>query len=228
VGLRRPIGSDYRGRRYWALGGAAGAFRIYVEEAEGGPWGYYEGSALLELLQWLSGLEIDTESRLVSLLHHMQWPLRVEPGRALPRLPAAPVAVKAEGAVKVEGAEGAGADPAAAQQQVVPAEPQEEPDVIWPELVHGQLPAPDQLMSPAFMEAARADGYNGLVAPLLFGESGVAANTLFMSSSLGRVQEGVMSLLSLLPFWSLGQEEVNSLAGLMVDIQVGGGRQEQN
>lgn len=45
LGLRRAVGADLQGRRYWALGRAAGCFRIYVEEEqEGGQrWGWYEG-----------------------------------------------------------------------------------------------------------------------------------------------------------------------------------------
>lgn len=45
VGLRRPLGSDASRRRYWALGGRAGAFCVYFEEDEGRRWGWYEGAA---------------------------------------------------------------------------------------------------------------------------------------------------------------------------------------
>jgi hypothetical protein len=38
LGLRSPLGSDARGRRYWALGGAAGAWRLFVEDKEGQLW----------------------------------------------------------------------------------------------------------------------------------------------------------------------------------------------
>ncbi len=44
VGVRRPLGADALRRRYWALGGRAGAFRVYVEEDEGRTWGWYEGA----------------------------------------------------------------------------------------------------------------------------------------------------------------------------------------
>jgi len=44
VGVRRPLGADALRRRYWALGGRAGAFRVYVEEDEGRAWGWYEGA----------------------------------------------------------------------------------------------------------------------------------------------------------------------------------------
>lgn len=37
-GFRRPLGADYRGRQYWVLGGAAGAWRVFVEEQEGALW----------------------------------------------------------------------------------------------------------------------------------------------------------------------------------------------
>jgi hypothetical protein len=38
IGLRRPLGSDYRRRRYWVLGGAAGAWRVFVEEGDSSNW----------------------------------------------------------------------------------------------------------------------------------------------------------------------------------------------
>ena len=41
--LRRPLGGDLRGRRYWCFGREAGAFRVYVEDCEGQAWGWYEG-----------------------------------------------------------------------------------------------------------------------------------------------------------------------------------------
>lgn len=43
LGLRRPLGLDLRGRRYWCFGRQAGAFRVYVEDSEGQAWGWYEG-----------------------------------------------------------------------------------------------------------------------------------------------------------------------------------------
>ena len=45
AGLRRPLGQDLLKRRYWAFGGAASAWRIYVEDdSEGALWGYYDGA----------------------------------------------------------------------------------------------------------------------------------------------------------------------------------------
>lgn len=62
LGLRRPLGEDLRGRRYWALGGAAGAWRVFVEEGEeGARWGWYEGEGLRPLLAWLKGAGIQRE-----------------------------------------------------------------------------------------------------------------------------------------------------------------------
>ena len=46
VGMRKPLGLDFGKRRYWALGGRAACWRVYVEEAEGGSWGWYEGEHL--------------------------------------------------------------------------------------------------------------------------------------------------------------------------------------
>lgn len=38
IGLRRSLGCDGRGRTYWALGGAAGAWRVYCQEPATGNW----------------------------------------------------------------------------------------------------------------------------------------------------------------------------------------------
>jgi hypothetical protein len=38
MGLRMPVGSDCRERRYWLLGGVAGAWRLYCEEKDGELW----------------------------------------------------------------------------------------------------------------------------------------------------------------------------------------------
>jgi hypothetical protein len=38
MGLRVPVGTDCRERRYWLLGGVAGAWRLYCEEKEGQLW----------------------------------------------------------------------------------------------------------------------------------------------------------------------------------------------
>lgn len=37
-GTRRPLGVDFRGQQYWVLGGAAGAWRVFVEQQEGILW----------------------------------------------------------------------------------------------------------------------------------------------------------------------------------------------
>lgn len=48
VGVRQPLGVDYQGRIYRALGSRACAWRIFVEEPGEDPasssWGYYEGA----------------------------------------------------------------------------------------------------------------------------------------------------------------------------------------
>ena len=38
IGLRRPLGTDARRRRFWVLGGAAGAWRVFCEEGDGSNW----------------------------------------------------------------------------------------------------------------------------------------------------------------------------------------------
>ena len=42
--MRKPLGVDYAKRRYWAVGGRASAWRIFVEEEGGSLWGWYEGT----------------------------------------------------------------------------------------------------------------------------------------------------------------------------------------
>lgn len=47
VGVRRPLGADFQKRRYWALGGRASAWRVYVEDStspDSSLWGWYEGA----------------------------------------------------------------------------------------------------------------------------------------------------------------------------------------
>ena len=44
-GLRKSLGWDAGRRRYWALGGGAGAWRVYVEDADGKRWGWYDGAS---------------------------------------------------------------------------------------------------------------------------------------------------------------------------------------
>lgn len=53
VGLRRSLGTDALRRRYWALGGRAGAFCVHVEEDEGRGWGWYDGAQPQPQLQHL-------------------------------------------------------------------------------------------------------------------------------------------------------------------------------
>ena len=51
VGLRKSLGWDALRRRYWALGGAAGAWRVYVEEDDGKRWGWYDGAWTKSIIQ---------------------------------------------------------------------------------------------------------------------------------------------------------------------------------
>lgn len=68
LGIRRPLGIDFLGRRYWALGHQAGAFRVYCEEPEGQRWGWYEGDSIQSLITWLSAASIRCETSLVTAL----------------------------------------------------------------------------------------------------------------------------------------------------------------
>ncbi|KIY93072.1 hypothetical protein MNEG_14891 [Monoraphidium neglectum] len=77
LGVRRPLGVDISGRRYWALGGAAGAWRVYVEGGPGGgDWGWYEGPALAALAKWIAAGNVECEAPLLRALGSMPWPLR--------------------------------------------------------------------------------------------------------------------------------------------------------
>ncbi|WIA30512.1 hypothetical protein OEZ86_000596 [Tetradesmus obliquus] len=76
MGLRVPLGNDCRQRRYWLLGGVAGAWRLFCEEADGELWGYYEGEQLLHLTHWIACAAIEAELPLLHTLATMPWPYR--------------------------------------------------------------------------------------------------------------------------------------------------------
>ena len=46
MGFRKSLGTDIQGRRYWGLGPLAGAWRVYVQDAGGSQWGWYDGEHL--------------------------------------------------------------------------------------------------------------------------------------------------------------------------------------
>ncbi|KAL4423903.1 hypothetical protein ABPG75_001204 [Micractinium tetrahymenae] len=74
LGLRRPLGLDLRGRRYWCFGRQAGAFRVYVEDNEGQSWGWYEGDQLTKLRSWVEQASIAVEAPLLRALRTMPLP----------------------------------------------------------------------------------------------------------------------------------------------------------
>ncbi len=83
VGVRRPLGVDSRGRRYWAFGNRAGAWRLFVESAEGPgseAWGWYEGAHLAALLAWLKAGHQEKEAPLVKALEAMPMPKKLGAG----------------------------------------------------------------------------------------------------------------------------------------------------
>jgi hypothetical protein len=78
VGTKACIGEDFGGRRYWALGDGAGAFRVYCQEVDHDSdaafepkrdtWGWYEGLRLDELILWLKKADIHLERHLIAAL----------------------------------------------------------------------------------------------------------------------------------------------------------------
>lgn len=78
VGTKAFIGEDFGGRRYWALGDGAGAFRVFCQEVDldsdaafeprRDTWGWYEGFRLDELILWLKKADIHVERHLIAAL----------------------------------------------------------------------------------------------------------------------------------------------------------------
>jgi hypothetical protein len=102
LGLRRPLGVDIAGRRYWALGGGAGCWRIYVEGGgDGRDWGYYEGPAIGALARWLAAGSVECEQPLLRALATMPWPLKPGAKPAGPRGAAAAAAAAGNPVVTV-------------------------------------------------------------------------------------------------------------------------------
>lgn len=79
VGMKRYVGEDFNGRRYWALGNESGAFRIFCQDLSAfsmessdlsvtDSWGYYEGESLEDLISWLGKAKIRKETILLASL----------------------------------------------------------------------------------------------------------------------------------------------------------------
>jgi len=73
LGTLAPVGDDANGRRYWAIGQDAGAFRVYCQvidndEKNMDTWGWYEGDRLDQLVNWLKLSDIRSERQLVAAL----------------------------------------------------------------------------------------------------------------------------------------------------------------
>ena len=83
MGIRRSLGYDFHRRRYWALGGAAAAWRVYVEEDEGRLWGWYDGPCIPALVDWLKAGSIEREGLLLRALAQIPL-LRLPPPDAPP------------------------------------------------------------------------------------------------------------------------------------------------
>lgn len=83
VGLRRPLGTDFRRRRYWALGHRGGCWQVFVEAHEGSAWGWYEGAGLIALVEWLKAGGIRQEVALVKTLEATPIPRKFTDGGCL-------------------------------------------------------------------------------------------------------------------------------------------------
>lgn len=68
AGANRPLGSDFFGRRFWALGATTGVTRVYVENPSMGSWGWYEAHELAEVALWVRRGGIAGEARLAEAL----------------------------------------------------------------------------------------------------------------------------------------------------------------
>lgn len=87
LGMRKPLGTDYRGRRYWAFGANAGAWRVYVELGldigeddtlnRKPSWGWYEGESLVKLIDWLRSGSLEREAPLLRVLESMPIPKKL-------------------------------------------------------------------------------------------------------------------------------------------------------
>ncbi|CAG9463943.1 unnamed protein product [Pedinophyceae sp. YPF-701] len=64
----RPLGRDFFGRRYYALGHAAGLGRIFVENPNSASWGWYGVDQVPDLLAWLSQGDIGCERSVIAAL----------------------------------------------------------------------------------------------------------------------------------------------------------------
>ena len=192
IGLGRALGSDLAGRRYWVLGGGAGAWRVYVEGAGGGgggrEWGFYEGPSLAALIRWLAAGAIECEAPMLRSLLSVPWLLK-------PGAPRTAAAAAGSGGGAGAGAGGAGSGAAEAADAALP---------------------PDESMAPPEeMAAARLDGYRGLCGPLVYGELNFDKGAVPAGGAHGRLAQGMTALLSLLPFWMWPAERQGALGALL-------------
>lgn len=211
LGIRKPLGIDFHRRRYWALGGMAGAWRVFVESQEGGVWGWYEGPQVVQLMHWLragAGV-IEREAQLLLALNSA--PLLLKKNAAPPQ---PPPGAPAPGRAPITPAMAAAAMPAGSLGAAGFTQP--EPEEPLPQYL--PLPAPGDALTPQRLAAARADGYRGLIAPSYFGEAGVpyGAN---VGTTEERMQGCMQALLSLLHFWSAPEAEQVALVEMLRRIE---------
>eukprot|EP00873_Tetraselmis_striata_P020375 jgi/Tetstr1/440639/TSEL_028949.t1 len=146
------LGEDLGRRRYWVLGGQAGAWSVHVEAPDGRRWGCYHGRAVRKLLAWLeAGGVFPPEAALVAALKAAPLP----PWEQQAAAAEAEAASAAEGAAAKEGSAEGGASREGSEGGAEAADAME--------LDAEAAEAEDKL------EARRFDGYRGMVAPMTVG-----------------------------------------------------------
>ena len=210
LGLRRKLGIDFAGRRYWALGRAAGAFRIYVEDVTNDSWGFYEDKDIYELADWVGKASIRQEANLLASLRNAPLPASMPAAVPLPQQSsshAQPVQIISLSALTAQhylnkSDHGANRTPdtgPSAEDSSLNNE-----DRAMPKVLAGK-----ELM------ALRPDGYRGVALPLLRGEwNWPRRNDSGPPPVEMRVPLAIDDVLSAIPYWFKGASVVKHVLAI--------------